>query len=171
MPNTTLLIKSLFIGMFSMLSLSGISAYAGEHDQEAGFEVGVLICEAIPGSRVNLLIRSTADVKCTFDNNGTIERYIGETGIALGLDISIKKNEKMAYTVLAASSDTRPGSYSLAGKYVGGQASAAAGVGLGAKVLVGGGDKNFSLQPLALETSTGLGASAGIGFLYIEPDR
>jgi hypothetical protein len=41
----------------------------------------------------------------------------------------------MAFTVLAASSDTNPGSYALAGRYVGGQASAAVGVGLGAKVL------------------------------------
>jgi len=41
--------------------------------------------------------------------------------------------------------------------------------GVGAAVLVGGGDKSFSLQPLALEGSTGLGLSGGVGYLYIEP--
>lgn len=43
------------------------------------------------------------------------------------------------------------------------------GLGLGAKALLGGGAKNIGLQPLALETRTGLGASGGLSFLYIEP--
>ena len=133
-----------------------------------GIELGVLKCKVVPGSRVNLLVRSTADVECTFDNQGTIEKYIGESGIALGLDLSFKTDETISFTVVAASSDTTPGAYSLAGKYVGGTAAAAAGVGLGAKALIGAGDNNFSLQPLALETSKGIGASAGLGFLYIE---
>lgn len=164
--NAYTLVKSTLLLALSSFFIS-FNAVADQH-QTAGFEVGLLTCEVVPGTRLNLLIRSTADVRCVFDNSGTIERYVGETGIALGVDVSIKSDEKMAFAVLAATSDTQPGSYALAGKYVGGQASAAAGVGVGAKVLVGGGNKNFSLQPLALETSTGLGASAGIGFLYIE---
>ena len=150
-----------------LLSTANVMA----EDGEAGFEVGVLKCSVVEGSRVNLLIRSTADINCTFDNAGTIEHYVGETGIGLGLDLSFKSNEKMFFTVLAATSDTRPGAYALAGKYAGAAAAAAAGVGVGAKVLVGGGDNNFSLQPLALESHQGLGASAGLGFLYIEPAR
>lgn len=137
---------------------------------EGGLEVGVLQCSVVPGSRVNLLIRSTADVECTFEQNGEIEKYKGETGIALGLDLSFRTNERMAFTVISASSDVGPGSRSLSGKYVGGQVSAAAGLGLGAKALVGGGAKNIGLQPLALETSTGLGISGGLGFLYIEAE-
>jgi hypothetical protein len=35
-------------------------------------------------------------------------------------------------------------------------------------VLIGGGAKNIGLQPLALETSTGIGVAGGLGFLYIE---
>jgi hypothetical protein len=137
--------------------------------EQAGVQIGILSCSVIPESRVNLLIRSTADVACTYDNKGTVERYNGEAGIALGLDLSFKQEEKFAFAVIAASSDVTPGAYALAGKYVGGQASAAAGVGVGARVLVGGGDKNFSLQPVGLEGSAGsIGANAGIGFLYIE---
>lgn len=165
--NRTIILKLLCYILFPVTSFL-ISNVAVADDQSAGIQIGVLTCEVVAGSRVNLLVRSTADVKCAYDNNGTIENYVGETGIALGLDISIKNDEKMAFAVLAASADTQPGSFALAGKYVGGQASAAAGVGLGAKVLVGGGDKNLSLQPLALESSTGFGASAGIGFLYIQ---
>ena len=92
-----------------------------------------------------------------------------ETGIALGLDLSFRSNEKMVFTVFAATDDVRPGAKALGGKYVGGQVSAAAGLGLGAKALVGGGAKNIGLQPLALETSTGIGIAGGLGFLYIEP--
>lgn len=150
---------------FAMSFNSAVSA------ESAGLEVGVLKCSVVPGSRVNLLIRSTADVSCTFNNSGTLERYQGEAGIALGLDLSFKTEENMAFAVIAATSDTTAGAYALSGKYVGGQAAASAGVGLGAKVLVGAGSQSFSLQPVAIETNKGLGASAGIGFLYIEKAR
>ena len=164
--------KCRFLSFFAaslglVLTMGNVAA----DDGDAGFEVGVLQCSVVPGSRINLLIRSTADIKCTFDNAGTIERYIGETGIGLGIDLSFKSDEQMFFTVLAATSDTRPGAYSLAGKYAGVSAAAAVGVGLGAKILVGGGENNFSLQPLALESHKGLGASAGLGFLYIEPTQ
>ena len=140
-------------------------------EEEAGVELGVLKCKVVPGSRVNLIIRSTADVVCEFNNNGTIEKYKGETGIGLGLDLSFKSDEQMAFSVISATSDTTAGAYALAGKYVGGELSAAAGVGLGAKALVGVGEKSFSLQPIALETSKGVGVSGGLGFLYIEADK
>jgi len=159
---------SFFAASFGLiLTMGNVTA----DDGDAGFEVGVLQCSVIPGSRINLLIHSTADIECTFDNAGTIEHYVGETGIGLGLDLSFKTDEQMFFTVLAATGDTRPGAYSLAGKYAGAAAAAAVGVGIGAKVLVGGGENNFSLQPLALESHKGLGASAGLGFLYIEPAR
>ncbi len=141
------------------------------HADDAGLEIGVLKCSVVPGSRTNLIIRSTADVSCTFNNGGVLERYNGEAGIALGLDLSFKTEENMAFAVISATSDASPGSYALEGKYVGGQAAATAGVGLGAKVLVGAGDTSLSLQPVALETNKGLGASGGIGFLYIEKAR
>ncbi|OGT72740.1 MAG: hypothetical protein A3I78_07770 [Gammaproteobacteria bacterium RIFCSPLOWO2_02_FULL_56_15] len=135
---------------------------------EGGVQVGVLECKVVPGSRVNLLVRSTADVECTYNNQGTVERYAGETGIGLGLDLSFRQDEQMHFAVIAASNDVNPGGHALAGKYVGGELTATAGVGLGAKALIGGGNNNFSLQPLALETNTGLGASGGLSFLYIE---
>ena len=159
-PGTT---ASLIITALVALLFSADSA------AEGGLEVGILTCNVVPGSRVNLLIRSTADVDCVFENNDTREEYQGETGIALGLDLSLRSNERMAFTVVAASEDIRPGAKALGGKYIGGQVSAAAGLGLGAKALVGGGDKSIGLQPLALETSTGIGVAGGLGFLYIEP--
>ena len=155
---------------FSLLSLiTALISQAGyTEDQQSGIQVGIITCAVIPNSRVNLLIRSTADFECVYENQGTTEKYIGDTGIALGLDLSFKQNEKFAFTVFAASADVQPGAHALAGKYVGGTLGASAGVGLSASALIGGGAKNISLQPLALGTNTGIGASGGIGFLYIE---
>lgn len=134
----------------------------------AEVEIGVLTCKTVPGSRVNLLIRSTTDVNCEFkDSQGKTEQYKGESGIALGLDLSFKSNETFAFSVIS-SSVAGAGSHSLAGKYIGGKASAALGVGLGAAVLVGGSDDNFGLNPIAVGANQGIGAAAGIGFLYIE---
>jgi len=153
---------AIVIGIVSILCSANASA-AG------GIKVGLLTCNVVPGSRVNLIIRSTADVECVFENNGVSEEYHGETGIALGLDLSFRSNERMTFAVIAAADDVSPGAKALGGKYIGGQVSAAAGIGLGAKALIGGGAKSVGLQPLALETSTGIGVAGGLAFLYIEP--
>ncbi len=159
------------LGTIQTLIIATIAAVLCSANAPAGggIEVGILTCNVVPGSRVNLLIRSTADVECTFKNNGVTEHYHGETGIALGLDLSIRANEKMAFAVFAAADDIGPGAKALGGKYIGGQVSAAAGLGIGAKALIGGGAKSIGLQPLALESSTGFGIAGGLGFLYIEP--
>lgn len=143
---------------------------ASADDASAGIKAGILSCEAIPGTRVNLLIHTSVGLKCEFSRDGATERYKGETGIGLGIDLSFKDNQKFAFTVLAATNDVRPGSHALAGNYYGGEVSAAAGVGLGAKALIGAGNKNISLQPLALESNTGLGASAGLSYLFLEAE-
>jgi hypothetical protein len=113
-------------------------------------------------------VRSTTDVTCEFkDSQGKSEKYKGESGIALGLDLSFQTEESFAFAVLS-SSKLSAGSHSLAGKYVGGKASATAGVGLAAAALVGGSNDSFGLNPIAVGSNQGLGAAAGIGFLYIE---
>ena len=163
------IIKSLTLAPVLFVALGGVTATA---EETAGLQVGVITCKVVTGSRTNLLVYSTADVNCTWEYAGGVEKYKGETGIALGLDLSFKNDETIAFTVISASQDVTPGKYALTGKYVGGTADAALGVGVGAKVLVGGGNKNVSLQPLALSGSTGsVGASAGVGFLYIEPAK
>lgn len=137
----------------------------------AGVEAGVLTCKSVQGTRLNLLIHSTVDVRCIFKNSqGKKERYKGETGIGLGVDLNWDRDEKIAFTVLSGGTDIRPGEYSLAGKYAGGKASVTAGVGIGAAALVGGSDDNVALQPLAIEESTGLGIAAGLTYLSLEPD-
>jgi len=137
---------------------------------EPGFKLGVLKCHQVQGSGINLLVHSTVQVNCMF-TSATGERqalYKGESGIGLGIDLNWNKSETIAFTVLGATSNVA-GSHPLAGKYVGGRASAAAGVGTGIQVLVGAGINQFTLQPLAIESARGFGVAAGLGYLYLEP--
>lgn len=145
-------------------------ASAAEEMSTAGTKVGELVCKQVKGSRLNLIVHSTADVKCEFNSTagGSVERYKGETGIGFGVDLNFKKDESMVFAVFSA--DFKPGTNQLAGKYVGAGGSAAVGVGVGAQVLVGGNNRTVSLQPV-VTGSTGLGAAAGITYLYLEPDK
>lgn len=136
---------------------------------EGGVEIGILTCKKIPGTHEYYLVHSTVGVNCTFSHPEGKEHYSGRAGIALGLDLNWKHTEDMAYSVIGGSTDVRPSAYGLSGTYLGGRASATVGVGLGVAVLVGGGDQSFSLQPLALEVNSGLGAAAGIGYLSLDP--
>lgn len=153
-----------------LLTLTGAaSAQTGS----PGIKVGVLKCNQVPGSGVNLLIHSTVQVTCLY-TSVTGERqaiYKGETGIGLGIDLNWNKSENIAFTVFGASTDTGPGKHPLAGKYLGVRASVAVGVGVGVQVLVGGGKNQFTLQPLAIEQTKGFGVAAGLGYLYLEAAR
>ncbi len=56
----------------------------------------------------------------------------------------------------------------LEGTYAGASADAAAGVGGGAQVLVGGGDNSFTLQPVSVTGVKGAGASIGVQTFELE---
>ncbi len=157
---------------FCFTLLSPISAHgqgSGPGGEKKGVQVGILSCDTVPGSGKNWIIRSTVDITCIFDSPWGSERYRGESGIALGVDLKFNRREKIGFAVIAAASDIRAGAHALAGKYYGGKASATLIYGVGAAALIGGGAKNVALQPLALESSTGFGLSGGVGYLYLEP--
>lgn len=134
-------------------------------------KLGSLTCSRIAGTGKNRLIFSSAQVRCIFKGDGGAEQwYIGETGIKLGLDLKFKGNETLRFAVVSATDSFVPEGAFLTGKYSGGQASAALGLGVGVQVLLGGSNDTMALQP-AVETSKGSsGISAGIGFLNIDPD-
>ena len=71
----------------------------------------------------------------------------------------------LLWGVVAATSS--PGRGALAGEYVGPEASAKVGVGVGAAALVGGSNGTFSLQPLNVEGGEGIGFSAGVESLTL----
>ena len=130
---------------------------------ESGAEVGVLTCNTVPDTRLNLLIHSTADITCEFkDSDGSVEHYKGETGIGLGIDLHLAHDETVIFTVLA--SHFEPGRHQLAGHYAGAKAGVTAGLGAGAALLVGGSDDSIGLKP-AVSHSEGVGVAAGLGYL------
>ena len=131
-------------------------------------EIGVVTCDFIPGSKVNLLIHSSASFNCVFAHDGEKDLYDGEAGIGLGLDLQWTEQSTMSYSVLASTGEGIDWSVALNGTYTGGKASVALGLGAGAAVLIGGSNDSFGLVPLALEGSKGVGATAGIGYLSLK---
>ncbi len=159
-------IKNMITGIgIAAALLATVPAYAG--NSTAGTKIGILTCKTVPNSGVNLLIHSTVDITCRFESTdgSGVEHYVGETGIGLGIDFSYDIKKQMVFTVFAA--DMKKGSHKLAGKYGGAGASVSAGVGAGVQLLVGGSNRSVSLQPV-IEGSTGVGASAGITYLYLQ---
>lgn len=146
-------------------AIAMVPAQAGAEAE--GVRTGTLACKKV-GEKVNFLIHSRVPLACTFSNGNGTEEYRGESGIAFGLDLQWEQAKEMVFVIIAPTSDYRIGSYALEGTYVGAKGSAAIGVGLGANVLIGGGDKSFSLQPVSVEGSTGFGAAAGAGYLSLK---
>lgn len=129
--------------------------------QKPGIELGVLDCQIEGG--VGLILGSSKDMKCSFepaDKTFAPEPYFGAVN-KYGLDIGVTDATSMSWLVLAPSSNIyAPGA--LSGDYVGASAEASAVVGGGANLLVGGTDTNFTLQPLSLQTQTGVNLAVGV---------
>ncbi len=138
-------------------------------DNQGGIKIGILNCTEVPGTGVNLLFHSSTEVECVLRSAEGTESYTGKTGIGLGVDLEWSASKAISYAVFGVTDDVRVGNHALAGSYVGAKASATAGVGIGAQVLVGAGPKSITLQPLAVEVGTGFGAAAGLAYLSLEP--
>ena len=163
--------KVLNMNNFTSLLASLVMVFAPiamvQAEEAAKGAVGVITCTYIKGTKVNLLIHSSASFDCVFEHGGVTDYYDGEAGIGLGLDLQWTEQSTMTYTVMASTGQDTDWSVALKGTYTGGKVSAAFGVGLGAAVLIGGGGDSVGLVPIALEGGTGLGATAGIGYLSL----
>ena len=136
---------------------------------ESGVNAGLLTCRSLPNTRVNWILYSSVELRCVFDTPRGQEHYAGKTGIGLGVDLAWRPETALRFVVLMASTDVEIGSHALAGHYAGGSVSASLGTTVGVSVLVGGGPKSISLEPLAVETGSGLGAAAGLTYLALTP--
>jgi hypothetical protein len=138
--------------------LAAQSSAAQDH-----LKVGGLRCEVEAGLR--LVVASSKQMRCTFTSTqGYSESYYGTIN-KFGLDIGVTNNGVLAWDVLAPSEGSRRGA--LAGDYAGVDASATVGVGVGANALVGGFARSFTLQPLSIETQSGLALAAGVAQLTL----
>jgi hypothetical protein len=128
-------------------------------------KVGALRCNVSGG--LGLIITSSKEMTCIFTSSkGYSERYFGairKFGLALG---STNKGT-LAWDVFAPT--LGPKRHALAGEYVGLGASATVGAGVGANALVGGDSRSFTLQPLSIQTQTGLDLAAGVSSMSLRP--
>ena len=96
-----------------------------------------------------MVVYSKEEFDCEFKmTSGTIESYTGQIK-SYGLDLTVKKDMTIVWAVLAPTNDKYK-QMSLKGTYVGGSVDIAVGAGMGAKILVGGGENSFALQPLSV---------------------
>jgi hypothetical protein len=81
----------------------------------------------------------------------------------IGVDVGYTENKNIGWVVMSLNGEGAD----LSGTYVGVNAEATVGVGLGANALVGGLNKNFALQPLSVQGQTGLNVAAGVAALTL----
>ena len=100
-------------------------------------ELGTMSCSRIAGTGYNLLITSSADVRCTFSGSGGSEQwYMGSTGVSVGADLSWKTEETISFAVVSATQTFAPEGDFLTGGFAGAKAHGAIGKGAGISVLV-----------------------------------
>lgn len=139
-----------FAGIALALSVSGQAS--------ANTQIGVLNCDTSSGIGEILMRKQT--MTCVFTHtDGKTENYTG-TVHEYGLELGEVKEAHLAWAVVAGGPFTGTGQ--LAGKYAGADADVAAGLGLGADVLVGSTGETLALQPIAVEGESGISLSAGV---------
>jgi hypothetical protein len=149
-------------GALSALLMSAPAAFAQKNE---GVRVGVLTCNVEGGA--GFIFGSSKELRCHFkSSDGRDERYSGAIN-KFGIDIGVTGPAVMTWAVFSPTENVGRGA--LAGNFVGASAGASIGVGGGANVLVGGNDDTFSLQPLSIQSQTGLNAALAVSELVLEP--
>jgi hypothetical protein len=148
------------IACVTILTLVGsVSAQARQP-----LRVGGLTCST--GPRVGLVLGSRQDMRCVFSASGTGRQYTYTGTIRrIGLDVGVTRGGTLFWAVFARNSQIGRGT--LRGNYVGVSGNVAVGLGLGAKVLVGGSRRTITLQPLSVEGQIGINLALGVASLRL----
>lgn len=127
--------------------------------------LGMLVCDMSKG--IGLVIIEKQKMTCEFRPiTGNTETYSGKI-IDVGIELGEIKEGHLIWGVFAAALlDMQPGA--LSGKYVGVEADAALGLGVGADALIGGTGKGFILQPLSVEGEVGVNVAVGLRTVSLE---
>jgi hypothetical protein len=145
------------------LGATTIGAFAAKNQTK----VGTLSCDVSAGT--GFIIGSNKAIDCIFTSStgGSREAYRGSIR-KLGIDLGATTGGQMVWAVLAP---TTLGHGALAGYYGGVNAEASVGVGGGANVLVGGSNRTIILQPLSVQSQTGINLAAGVADFELHPVR
>lgn len=152
------------VGTVRAALLAGAISLACAGIGQAGdtkIQVGILNCTVFGGT--GFIIGSSKDLTCTFKGaDGSRDRYAG-TIRKFGIDIGTTNQSYITWAVFAPSTKVPFGA--LAGSYGGISAEATLGAGFGANALIGGFEESVALQPLSVQTQSGLNIAAGIASL------
>lgn len=153
--------RSIWAVLGAAILVVGATTYAQTHAQssveaetslaagKAGVNVGSLTCQAAGGKR--FVFGTSRELNCLFARaDGMAEPYHG-TIKKFGADTGFAKDAHVVWLVFAPGTI---GDGSLSGRYV----DAAA----GAELLVGGGHRRITLQPVSVEGSAGLNVASGL---------
>lgn len=148
------------------LSILPLGLAAQAQTPPKGVNVGSLTCTVAGG--VGFVFGSSKDLDCILaKTDGTAEHYNG-TIKKYGVDLGFTKQGHVVWLVFAPGQVAKG---ALAGDYVGPTASASVGVGAGANVLIGGGNKQVSLQPVSVEGNVGLNVAGGLAEVTLKPAK
>ncbi|WP_026616200.1 DUF992 domain-containing protein [Ensifer aridi] len=153
--------KRTFIAAVTLAALSGAAS------GQSYVTLGRLTCGSEGGT--GLIVTSTKNLMCTFrPADGSPGAVYAGTITKIGIDIGATGKTVMIWDVLAKTG-TPLTEYALAGEYVGVGADASFAVGGGAKVIAGGTNKAFMLQPVNVQVQEGLNVALGIDHLVLAP--
>ncbi|MDK1375339.1 MULTISPECIES: DUF992 domain-containing protein [unclassified Sinorhizobium] len=157
------MIKQTFIAAAALAALSGAAPAAAQ----SYVTLGRLTCGSEGGT--GLIITSTKNLMCTYTpaNGAPTAVYAGMIR-KFGLDVGTTGKSVMVWDVLAKTG-TPITAHALAGEYYGLGADASFAVGGGAKVIAGGTNKAFMLQPVNVQVQEGLNIAVGVDQLILAP--
>lgn len=136
---------------------------AGAPAAQADIKVGMLKCQIEAG--FGYIIGSSKELTCKFQRLGGLNEHYSGKIIKVGADVGFTGTGNLIWTVFAPSEDVDYGA--LSGTYFGASAEAAAGIGLGANVLIGGWQRSVNLQPVSVSAHTGFNAAGGLGAIVL----
>ncbi|MBB4237744.1 DUF992 domain-containing protein [Rhizobium esperanzae] len=143
------------------------AAWAAPAGAESYVTLGRLVCGSDGGQ--GLIVTSQKNLICTYTpaSGGAKAVYAGKIE-KFGIDIGQTGKSVMIWQVLAKTGTDVP-QFALAGEYYGIGADASVGAGAGAKVIAGGTNKAFMLQPLNVQAQEGLNLAIGVEKMTLVP--
>ena len=152
------------IRLLFALCVSALTAFVATPAQGEMFRAGRLLCSS--SARIGFVVGSTQSLRCVFYRRGSSQRYIYAGRIRrIGLDLGVTGGGVLSWAVFAKNS--RIGSGTMRGSYVGASGNVALGPGFGANVLIGGSRRSVVLQPLSTERAIGINLAATVTHLTL----
>jgi hypothetical protein len=162
--------KKMKIFTAAIAALVATTAFAGGANAQiltkTKYYIGSLSCN-VSGS-VGLIFGSSKNLSCVFlTNSGGTETYQGSIK-KFGIDIGFTKAAHVLWHVYSLGTDRGAGA--LAGQFVGGQESLAAGVSAGTNGLYGGRNNEIILESITItDKKSGLNFADGVAELSLTP--